>query len=233
MKAALALLLAALPLATPAVAAPVVSARYDGPTTRYGHGVLGAKSEWDALVLTMADGSLVRIAPPADHVFEDTAPRVVDLDGDGNAEVVVVQSSMSAGSQLAVYGPAGQIAATPHIGARNRWIAVAGVADMNGDGTPEIAVVDRPHLARILSIWTWEDGGLRQVAAASGVTNHHFGEAEIEGGMRTCGRISEAIVADADWTRVLSVRLLGDRLVARVVGPYDGAASMTAALSCR
>ncbi len=231
MRFALAAALAVLPVV--AGAQTITGARYDAPTTRYGHGVLGPLSEWDALVLTLSDGASVRLSPPTGHVFEDEAPRLVDLDGDGSTEVIVVQSSFDLGAQLAVYGPGGQLAVTPHIGQKNRWLAVVGAADMDGDGAVEIAFVDRPHLAKVLSVWRWRNGGLEFVVAASGLTNHHFGGAQIEGGMRVCGPVVEAITADADWTRVMATRLLGDRLVARVVGPYVDAASLTAALACR
>ncbi|MGB1208643.1 MAG: hypothetical protein ACPG7W_05570, partial [Paracoccaceae bacterium] len=53
----------------------------------YGHGVLGATPEWDALRIDWGPVARAAGAPQAQrvtkpgHVFEDIAPRVVDLDG--------------------------------------------------------------------------------------------------------------------------------------------------------
>lgn len=229
MRAVLAALLLAWPLSA---GAQITAAAYDAPSHRYGHNVLGAQGEWDALILTLAGGRQLRIVPPDAGIFEDTAPRLADLDGDGAAEVVTVRTSLTRGAALAVYGPQGEIAATPPIGAPHRWMAVVGIADLDGDGRPEIAVIDRPHLARVLRIWALRDGRLVELAAASGLTNHHFGEAAPEGGIRSCGGVSEVIVADANWQRIVAARLRAGTIFGRDLGPYRGPASLTAARHC-
>ncbi|MBI1416558.1 MAG: VCBS repeat-containing protein [Limimaricola sp.] len=229
MRALLAALLLAWPVAT---SAQVVGAAYDAPSHRYGHNVLGTQGEWDALVLTLADGRQVRIVPPDAGIFEDTAPRLADLDGDGAPEVVTVRTSLTRGAALVVYGPEGEIAATPPIGAPHRWIAVVGIADLDGDGRPEIAVVDRPHLAKVLRLYGLRDGRLVELAAAGGLTNHHFGEATPEGGIRTCGGLPEVVVADGQWQRILAARLVAGRILGRDLGRYRGPASLAAALRC-
>ena len=66
--------------AVPAAADGVASARYDEPTTRYAHGVLGDAVEWGALVLETDSGRNVRIRLPDTRVFEDTEPRVIDIE---------------------------------------------------------------------------------------------------------------------------------------------------------
>src|SRR5690606_22232500 len=136
-----------------------------GPTVAY-HG---------ALDLTLTDGSRRVIRLPDSRVFEDNATRLADLTGDGAPEVVVVEADLQRGARLAVYGAEGLIAAGPFIGQRNRWMAVAGIADLDGDGRPEIAVVDRPHLRRVLVIWQRQGDALVPVAELPGVTNHRFG----------------------------------------------------------
>jgi hypothetical protein len=187
--------------------------------------------EWGALSMRLADGRTVRIVLPEDRVFEDTAPRVVDVDLDGAAEVVVVESSVTQGSRLAVYGPDGLVAATPFIGQPNRWLAPVGAADLDGDGRVEIAYVDRPHLAKILRVWRFSGGKLTEVAAAQGFTNHRIGERDIAGGIRDCGAGPEMIVADAEWRQVVAVRFDG-RLGARPLGPHSGRESLAAAMAC-
>jgi len=213
-------------------AADIVAARYDAPTARYDHGVLGDAIEWGALVLTLSDGAERRFVLPDDMVFEDTAPRLADLDGDGAPEVVVVESSLTLGARLAVWGAQGRRAATPHIGRPHRWLAPAGIADLDGDGRVEIAYVDRPHLAKTLRVWRLSGGGLRHVADLDGVTNHRIGWDFIAGGVRDCGQGPELILASGDWRQVIAARLEAGRVAARPLGRYAGPESLRAALAC-
>ncbi|MDT8329203.1 MAG: VCBS repeat-containing protein, partial [Roseovarius sp.] len=172
--------------ALPALAQEITSARYADPTTRYAHGVLGDAVEWGALVLELSDGTRRRLTLPETLVFEDAAPRLGDLDGDGAPEVIVVESSLSQGARLAIYGPFGRLAATPHIGRSHLWLAPIGAADLDGDGRIEIAYIDRPHMAKTLRIWRYEPGKLVEVASKPGLSNHKIGWDFIAGGMRHC-----------------------------------------------
>jgi hypothetical protein len=216
------------------LSAPLKSARYVDPTTRYQHGVLGDAIEHGALELRYDGGNkphLIRL--PETRVFEDTEPRMVDVDGDGQREVVVVESHQNQGARLAIYNGAGLIAATPYIGQRNRWLAPVGVADLDGDGLIELAYVDRPHLAKILRVWRFEEGELTQISALDGVSNHRIGERNIAGGLRDCGSGAEMIVARADWQRLMAVTFDGSALTAREIGPHKGRASFADALACK
>lgn len=223
------------PVAGPALAADgeIVSARYVEPTTRYAHGILGDAIEHGALELTL-EGASVRtiIRLPEERVFEDTEPRVVDVDGDGRAEVVVVESHQNQGARLAIYNASGLVAATPYIGTRNRWLSPVAVADMDGDGAVELAYIDRPHLAKTLLIWRFQDGVLSQVTALGGLTNHRIGERDIGGGLRDCGAGPEMIVASADWRHLMAVTFDGTSLSAREIGAHKNRASFAKALAC-
>ncbi|QBY01095.1 VCBS repeat-containing protein [Rhodophyticola sp. CCM32] len=195
----------------------IYRAWFDGPTTHYTHGVLGDAVEatelWAESPGSANSCATLNIRLDADHVFEDLAPRLQDLDGDGAAEVIVVRTHVDRGAQLAIYGDAGNgadlrlLAATPYIGRTRRWLAPIGAADLDGDGRVEIAYIDRPHLARTLRVWRYDRGRLEQVAAISGLTNHRIGEAFISGGIRDCGAGPEIVTADADWTQVMVTRL--------------------------
>lgn len=214
---------------------------YDGPTTRYAHGVLGDTIEATQLHAYSESAQTLcgqqSFVLPDELVFEDTAPRLVDLNSDGLPEIVVVQSHQRLGAQLAIYeipsnGEAlRQIAATPFIGRPNRWLAPIGAADLDGDGSVEIAYIDRPHLARILRVWRLVDGVMVEVATLEGLTNHRIGEDFITGGLRNCGDGAEMITADSDWSQVMATRLTGGTLQTRALGRFS-ADAITSALAC-
>lgn len=218
-------------LAGPA-AGQILEATYLEPTDRYPHAVLGDDLEWGALAITDAELGRRVFRLPEVLVFEDVAPRLADVTGDGAPEVVVVESHQRQGARLAVYSAAGRIGQTPFIGTRFRWLAPVAVADLDGDGHVELAYVDRPHLARVLRVWRWRNGALAPVASAEGHTNHRIGEPDIAGGLRDCGAGPELVTARGDWQVLLATRLEGDRLVSREIGPHSGRGSFAAALAC-
>jgi len=221
-------------LAGPALADPDIrDARYAEPTTRYAHGVLGDAIEYGALELTLAGAGKVTIRLPETRVFEDLAPRLADLDGDNTDEVIVVESDAGQGARLADYEETGLVAATPFIGRANRWLAPIGAADLDGDGKVEISYVDRPHLARTIMVWRFENDTLRLVGKLPGYTNHRIGEDTIAGGIRTCGAGPEMIVADANWGALHAVTFDGATFAAKRLGPHKGRSSFKTALACK
>jgi len=216
----------------------IISARFTEPTTRYAHGVLGDNIEYGTLEITVQtqrskqtqatdaaqDHSVLTIRLPEDRVFEDLSPRLMDVDSDGKFEVVVVETQAQEGAQLAIYDASGQkIAATPHIGTRFRWLAPIGAADLDRDGHIEVAYIDRPHLAKTLRIWRFENGQLTEIATLPGLTNHRIGEDFISGGIRECGSGPELIVASEDWRNIFSVRY-ANGWVKKQLGPFSPAA---------
>jgi len=227
------IILAAVLATGPALADTITSARYTDPTDRYDHGVLGDKIEYGALELMLNTGKRLRIVLPESRVFEDTEPRVVDLDGDGAPEVIVVETDINLGARLSVYGATGLIAATPHIGRTHRWLAPIGAADLNGDGTMEIAYVDRPHLARLIRVWRFRNGALKLVGELPGHTNHRIGEDNIAGGIRDCGDGPEMIVADGEWRNVVAITFDGGAFNATPIAPHKDRTSFAAALACK
>lgn len=226
--------LLAICLAGNASAADVVSARYEEPTTRYAHGILGDAIEHGALVMETADGRAFRVRLPVARVFEDTEPRLFDVDGDGEREVITVESDQLLGARLSIYEPDGLLASNDFIGQRNRWLAPAGVgaADVDGDGKVELVYVDRPHLARTLRIYEFREGSLKLEASFQGVTNHRIGERDIAGGIRTCDGVPEIIVADGTWRTVLAIRWDGKAFDMTQIGPHQGRSSFRSAMSC-
>ncbi len=213
------------------------SAWYSDLTSRYGHAVLGDALEPTTLTLSDTScGMSVTLERP--HVFEDIAPRLIDLTDDGVPELIAVRSHESKGAQLAIYTSKGDalelLATTPYIGTRNRWLAPVGAADLDGDGKIEIAFVDRPHLAKTLRVWRYESGALEQTATLVGVTNHRIGEDFITGGIRDCGSGPEMILATANWRDLIAIRLSkgGTDLSAETLAPFSSQQAVQAALDC-
>ncbi|NRB18112.1 MAG: VCBS repeat-containing protein [Rhodobacteraceae bacterium] len=218
----------------------IVSAQFTEPTSRYDHAILGDDVEWGALLLTVeacsgCDGSQtykVIIRLPETHVFEDLEPRIIEGD-DGPTLVMVVESSLTQGARLSLYDERGLYAATPFIGRPHRWLAPIGSADLDGDGWPEVAYIDRPHLARTLRIWSLREGELVEVASQSGLTNHRIGEDFITSGIRDCGDGPEVVTVDSGWSRIVASTLQGGEVNSRDIGLFRGRPSMERALECR
>lgn len=223
-----------------------VAAVLSGPTGRYNHDVLGGLPAFGLLTVTARACGACRngwedaqVALPDDLVFEDTAPRLWDVTGDGRPEVVVVESHVDKGARLAVWaypefpgeGEFARLAVTPFIGTRHRWLAPAGAADFDGDGRIEIAYVDRPHLLAELVFVRPEGDRLVEVARLTGVTNHRIGDRVIMGGVRDCGQGPEVVALSPDWAQVLRIGW-DDGPVLRGAVPYSDA-GLADALACK
>jgi hypothetical protein len=148
------------------------------PTQRYRHGVLGDAVEAASVVIERRGGRTETVPSGRNAVFEDLEPRIVDLDGDGKDEVLVVKSYLKTGSALAVIGThdgkATIVAETPAIGTPHRWLNPAGIADFDGDGATDIALVMMPHAVGRLELWTWRNG-LSKTRAFGNTSNHFIG----------------------------------------------------------
>ncbi len=211
-------------------------ASLSGATDRYPHNVLGEIPAFTRLEVDLQmcqpcaqPQRRVSVTLPPPWVFEDVAPRLWDVTGDGRPEIVVVQSHATLGARLTVWSwPAeGQdsaalirmIAATPPIGTRFRWLAPVGFGDFTGDGAHELAYVETPHLGKTLRLVALQGAQLVTRGALSGVTNHRIGEDSITGFVRHCAGRTEAVVASADWRRMLGVSYQSGALVSRDLGP--------------
>jgi hypothetical protein len=148
------------------------------PTRRYDHGVLGDAVEAGALVIESRDERTHTVMLGEDAVFEDLRPRIADL-GDGRDSVIVVKSYLKYGSTLAVIGKRDGryaiLAETPVISTRHRWLNPAGIADFDGDGAVDIALVKMPHAVGRLELWSWRAGRLQQTAKVGNTSNHSIG----------------------------------------------------------
>jgi hypothetical protein len=170
-----------------------------------------------------------RIAAGPGAVFEDRAPRLADLDGDGTPEVVTVRSYRDRGSALAVIarreGRWEVVAETPPSGEPQRWLNPAAIADFEGRGRPQIALVRTPHGEGVLELWAYEGGTLVRRAEKAGYSNHAYGQsAQDLAGVVDVGTGPELAVPTLD-RRSLAILSFKDGVVERVRIPLPAAAA--------
>lgn len=177
------------------------------PTRRYAHGVIGDKIEGGALAVTLPGGKKTELVLDKNSVFEDRMGRLVDLNGDGHNEIVVVLSTAERGAALAIYHLENdqivELARTKTIGQANRWLNPAAAGDFDGDGKVEIAYVETPHIGGILKIVRLQkDQGktrLEDVASLPGFSTHKLGSHQMQ----------EAVTFDWDGDGTLDIILPG------------------------
>ena len=197
------------------------------PTTRYAHGVLGDAIEAGGLAAETADGRVLEMRLPMDSVFEDRYPRLADIDGDGDDEILVVRSYLDRGAALAIVkaGTGGLeiVAETPAIGRANRWLNPIGVADFDGDGRPELALVETPHIGGVLKLYRQQDGRLTQTLSQPGVSNHAIGSRAL--GMAAIldangDGVPDVLIPDQSHLRLLVLTHAGDRFRQSAAVPH-------------
>ncbi len=152
------------------------------PTQRYPHFVLGQDYEPSGLRVVSRTGQVATLVLAERFVFEDRTARLADLDGDGRDEIIVVLTARERGAALAAYtleeGRLVLKTRTPFIGLPFRWLNPAGIADYDGDGQLDVALVQKPHLSKQLEIWTLENGVFSRIASVPDISNHHIGAPE-------------------------------------------------------
>ncbi len=157
----------------------LVSAWYSDATRRYSHGILGDKIEGGSLIAKDHKGKSYSYRLAESSVFEDLTPRLIDLDGDGQAEIITIRSFLNSGGSVNVFGlrkgKLKLLATTPPIGQTYRWLNIAGTGDFNGDGLTDLAIVVTPHIGGTLEIWSFSDEKLIKVASKFGFSNHFIG----------------------------------------------------------
>ncbi|MDH4093887.1 MAG: VCBS repeat-containing protein [Betaproteobacteria bacterium] len=247
MKAILGTLAATLALGgAPAGAETITAARYTDPVERYGHFALGRPHEYARIAATTDQGRTLTYALPEDEVFEDLAPRIVQLSAPEPQELLVIVSNRGAGARLMLLGlrdgrlePGAQSAA---IGVPMRWLNPVGVADLDGDGRAEIAAVITPHVGGVLAVYRRQASRLVEIGSLSGFSNHAYRSPELSlsAPMRVAGRI-RLLVPDTARRRLRIVGLEAEGLIeigacplpSPVIGPLEvvSAASVSIGLA--
>jgi len=153
--------------------------QYAGPTERYRHGILGDVTEAAELVAVKNENFYLHTLKE-EFVFEDIRPRMYDVTGDGELELVCIRTHANLGAGIVIYtvSDAGieEYANLPEIGIPNRWLNIVAVDDLDNDGTVEIAWIETPHIGGILKVASIQEGALEPRAQISGYSNHAIGE---------------------------------------------------------
>ncbi len=150
------------------------------PTDRYQHCILGDCIEAGSLVAELEDGSKLSLRLPIEQVFEDLTPRLFDIDGDGNSEIIAIRASQTGGAAVVIYGVRGgeitEIASSTENGQRNRWLNIAFI-DV---GT--IAFVRTPHIGGRLALLQYRPNGEVRESndVVTNISNHLIGSRELD-----------------------------------------------------
>ena len=76
------------------------------------------------------------------------------------------------------------------------------------------------------------DGQFAELAGLPGVTNHRIGDSHISGGIRDCGAGAEAVLATADWSALVAVRLRAGQALVTPVSASATSRAFARALAC-
>jgi len=156
-----------------------VFAQYAQPTTRYTHGILGDAIEAEKLVV-IRKGTVYTQNVADTYVFEDTKPRLFDVDNDGQMEIITIRTHGMKGAGIMIYkienDALTEFAWVEEIGVQFRWLNIAAIYDLDGDGTVELAWIQTPHIGGILKIARIQPGKLVVLAETSHYSNHSIGE---------------------------------------------------------
>jgi hypothetical protein len=165
-------------------AGDIRQAWYSKPVARYDHGILGDRIEGGSLVAVDSSGKRFEFILEKSYVFEDIAPRIADLDGDGSNEIVTIRSSLTKGSAVAIYGQRkGKLELLDHsseIGRAHRWLNIAAIAPLFGSSGQVIAWVETPHIGGTLHVARFKGGKLFEIRSPQpGFSNHFIGSREL------------------------------------------------------
>ena len=189
------------------------------PTEQYPHGVLGDTLEATTITLvdtTIDPYSIREIQIDPGDVIEGIAPIWVDLDGDGEREIIVTQSNADTGARVVVYREDGSLFASAEpIGQGFRWRHQLAVGQFIEGGLQEIAVIRTPHISGVIEIYALEGDRLEIMGVLGGYSSHQIGSRNLDSSLAADlngdGRI-EVITPDQSLTTLAGIQTINDTL---------------------
>ena len=116
-------------------------------------------------------------------MFEDLAPRLVRMAPGEPVELLTIVSRRQDGAGLVLMRLDGDrldiSAQTPPVGMPMRWLNPVGVADLDGDGQAEVAIVSTPHIGGVLRAFRCDGRQLVEAASMAGFSNRVYGSTEL------------------------------------------------------
>lgn len=211
----------------------MISAGYETPVDRYSHFAPGRPHEYARVTAITDSGRRLELKLPDDEVFEDIAPRLVTLAVGEPAQLLAIVSRRQDGSRLVMIRLNGDrlevSAESPATGTAMRWLNPVGVADLDGDGRFEIALVTTPHIGGTLRVYRRDGQKLVEIAALGGFSNHVYGSPELGLSIPvSIGGPPRLLVPDATRMHLRVIALQGGHLVD--VGRCDLPAPVTGAV---
>lgn len=153
------------------------------PTEQYPHGVLGDDFEARSISLTSLypefSSRTIEVQQPL--VIEGRSAIWVDVDKDGEDEIVVTASEAQQGARLLLFSEDGALLAesTP-IGQGFRWQHQIAVGPFGPQGEIEIVSVRTPHIGGEVNYYRWEGDRLILVANIDGFSSHVIGSRNLD-----------------------------------------------------
>ncbi len=158
-----------------------------GATDRYSHGVLGDDVEGSRLTLieySPGTSILQSIELSGDDVIEGISPIWVDMDQDGQREILVTVSNAQDGARLVIFKEDGNLfASSTAIGTGYRWRHQIAVGPFGPNGELEILSIKTPHLGGIVEYHRINGEKLDLVAQLPGFTSHTIGTRNLDLGV--------------------------------------------------
>jgi FG-GAP-like repeat len=158
------------------------------PTARYPHSSMGSPLHPSSLHALSREGQVYSLTLPKQRVLEDLEPRLVDLDGDGLDEIIVIEADSERGAALVSYGLRAssgkmqlqELARASFLGLPFRWLNPVGFADFDGDGKMDIASVTTPHIGGVLTLYRYAPPRIEPYAKVTDVSNHQMGDPNLQ-----------------------------------------------------
>jgi FG-GAP-like repeat len=159
---------------------------FASPTVRYPHKSMGSATHAGSLHAISRSGAVYRLQLPLSSVWEDLQPRLVDMDGDGRDEIVVIEADIARGAAIVAYGlprsgdKLEERARSSWLGLPFRWLNPVGFADFDADGKLDIASVTTPHIGGVLTLYRYAPPRIEPFAKVPDVSNHQMGDPNLQ-----------------------------------------------------